>query len=56
MQMAVADFLSRNGGAAGRRAPRPETGGGGMWRGGRGKAIHGNGRVDSEMSGETEGK
>ncbi len=56
MQMAVADFLSRNGGAAGRRAPRPETGGGGMWRGGRGKAIHGNGRVDSEMSGEMEGK
>ncbi len=38
--MAVADFLSRNGGggAAGRRAPRPESGGGGMWRGGRGLA------------------
>ncbi len=32
VQMAVADFLSRNGGgAAGRRAPRPESGGGGMW-------------------------
>ncbi len=40
VQMAVADFLSRNGGrgAADRRAYRPETGGGGMWRGGRGKA------------------
>ncbi len=40
--MAVADFLSRNGGGggglAGRRAHRPETGGGGMWRGGRGMA------------------
>ncbi len=38
--MAVADFLSRNrgGGAAGRMAPRPESGGGGMWRGGRGNA------------------
>ncbi len=42
VQMAVADFLSRNGGggggAAGRRAHRPETGSGGMWRGERGKA------------------
>ncbi len=38
-QMTVADFLSRNGGgAAGRRASRPESGGGGMWRGGRGSA------------------
>ncbi len=26
------------GGAAGRRASRPESGGGGMWRGGRGSA------------------
>ncbi|XP_057201512.1 uncharacterized protein LOC130561305 [Triplophysa rosa] len=35
-QMAVADFLSRRRGrgeAAGRRAPRPESGGGGMWQG-----------------------
>ncbi len=38
-QMTVAHFLSRNGGgAAGRRASRPESGGGGMWRGGRGSA------------------
>ncbi len=39
-QMTVADFLSRNGkgGAAGRRASRPESGGGGMWQGGRGSA------------------
>ncbi len=26
------------GGAAGRMAPQPESGGGGMWRGGRGNA------------------
>ncbi|CAM4612755.1 unnamed protein product [Leuciscus chuanchicus] len=39
-QMAVADFLSRRRGgeAADRMAPRPESGGGGMWRGGRGFA------------------
>ncbi len=39
-QMAVADFLSRNGGGGvvGRMAPRPESGGGGMWRGGRRRA------------------
>ncbi len=53
----VPDFLSRNGGgAAGRRAPRPETGGGGMWQRGRGKAKHASGRAGSETSGETEGK
>ncbi len=58
VQMAVADFLSRNGGggAAGRRAHRPETGGGGMWRGGRGKAERAKGRAGSETSGETVGK
>ncbi len=58
VQMAVADFLSRNGGggAAGRRAHRPETGGGGMWRGERGKAEHARGRAGSETSGETIGK
>ncbi len=58
VQMAVADFLSRNGrrGAAGRRAPRPETGGGGMWRGGRGKATRARGRAGSETSGGMEGK
>ena len=40
VQMAVADFLSRRRGreAAGRMDPRPESGGGGMWRGGRGSA------------------
>uniref|UniRef100_A0A8C1LM62 Gypsy retrotransposon integrase-like protein 1 n=1 Tax=Cyprinus carpio TaxID=7962 RepID=A0A8C1LM62_CYPCA len=40
VQMTVADFLSRRRGgeAAGRMAPRPESGGGGMWRGGRGFA------------------
>ncbi len=55
--MAVADFLSRNGGgASGRRAPRPETGGGGMWRGGRRKAERAKGRAGSETSGETVGK
>ncbi|XP_056598991.1 uncharacterized protein LOC130417451 [Triplophysa dalaica] len=39
-QMAVADFLSRRGGdeATGRMGPRPESGGGGMWKGGRGLA------------------
>ncbi len=52
VQMAVADFLSRNGG----RAHRPETGGGGMWRGGRGKAERAKGRAGSETSGETVGK
>ncbi len=30
-------------------------GGGGMWRGGRGKAKRGNGRAGSETSGEAEG-
>ncbi len=44
------------GGAAGRRAPRPETGGGGMWRGGRGKATRAKGRVGFETSGGMEGK
>ncbi len=46
--MAVADFLSRNGGgggAAGWRAPRPETFGGGMWRGGHGNAKGCSGRT-----------
>ncbi len=38
------------------KAPRPETGGGGMWRGGRGKAKRASGRAGSETSGETEGK
>ncbi len=33
------------GGAAGRGAHRPETGGGGMWRGGRGKAERAKGRA-----------
>ncbi len=57
VQMAVADFLSRNGGgAAGRRAHRPETGGGGMWRRGRGKAERAKGRAGSETSGESVGK
>ncbi len=61
VQMAVADFLSRNGGGgggggAGQRAPRPETGGGGMWRGGHGKAKRAKGRAGSETSGETDGK
>ncbi len=61
VQMAVADFLSRNrggggGGAAGRRTHRPETGGGGMWRGERGKAERARGRAGSETSGETIGK
>ncbi len=60
VQMAVADFLSRNGGggggAAGRRTHRPETGGGGMWRGGRGKAERARGRAGSETSGESVGK
>ncbi len=57
-QMAVADFLSRNGGggAAGRRTHRPEGGGGGMWRGGRGKAERAKGRAGSETSGESVGK
>ncbi len=56
--MALADFLSRNGGggAAGRRTPRPETGDGGMWRGGHGKAERAKGRAGSETSGETVGK
>ncbi len=58
--MAVADFLSRNGGGgggvAGRRAHRPETGGGGMWRGWRGKAERARGRAGSETSGESVGK
>ncbi len=54
--MAVADFLSRNGGASGRRAHRPETGGGGMWRGARGKAERARGRAGFETSGETFGK
>ncbi len=40
----------------GQRAPRPETGGGGMWRGGRGKAKRAKGRAGSETSGETDGK
>ncbi len=56
VQMAVAGFLSRNGGAAGRRAHRPETGGGGMWRGGHGNGEHAEGRAGSETSGETVGK
>ncbi len=62
VQMAVADFLSRNGGggggggAAGRRAYRPETGGGGMRRGARGKAERARGRAGLETSGETFGK
>ena len=30
-QMVVADFLSRPGGVIGRMAPRPKSGGGGMW-------------------------
>ncbi len=56
-QVAVADFLSRNGGrAAGRRAHRPEMGGGGMWRGARGKAERARGRAGLETSGETFGK
>ncbi len=42
--------------AAGRRAHRPETGGGGMWRGGRGKAERFKGRAGSETSGESVGK
>ncbi len=55
--MAVADFLSRNGGgAAGWRAHRPETGGGGICRGGRGKAELAKGRAGSEISGKTVGK
>ncbi len=58
--MAVADFLSRNGGggggAAGLRAHRPETGSGGMWRGARGKAERARGRAGLETSGETFGK
>ncbi len=44
------------GGAAGRWAHRPETGGGGMWRGGRGKAERARGRAGSEKSGESVGK
>ncbi len=44
------------GGAAGRRAHRPETGGGGMWRGARGKAERVRGRAGLETSGETFGK
>ncbi len=36
--------MGGGGGAAGRRAHRPETGGGGMWRGGRGKAERTSGR------------
>ncbi len=44
------------GGVAGRRAPRPETGGGGMWRGTRGKAERAKGRAGLETSGETVGK
>ncbi len=40
----------------GRNRRRPETGGGGMWRGGRGKAERAKGRAGSETSGETVGK
>ncbi len=39
-----------------RRTHRPETGGGGMWRGGRGKAERARGRAGSETSGESVGK
>ncbi len=36
--------------------PGGETGGGGMWRGGRGKAERAKGRAGSETSGKTVGK
>ncbi len=56
-QMAVADFLSRNGGGgAGRRAPRPESGGGGMWRGGAWFSGVCSGREHWETSGEKVGQ
>ncbi len=55
--MAVANFLSRNGGGgSGGGAPRPETGGGGMWRGRRGKAKGCIRRTGAEMSGDKEVK
>ncbi len=38
-QAGDADDCSRGGAAAGRRASRPESGGGGMWRGGHGSAA-----------------
>ncbi len=49
--MAVADFSRNVLPAAGRRAHRPERGGGGMWRGWRGKAERAKGRAGSETSG-----
>ncbi len=56
VQMATSSPGMGGGGAAGRRAHQPETGGGAMWRGGRGKAERAKVRAGSETSGETVGK
>ncbi len=55
-RLGVRMAVAMGGGAAGRRAPRPKTGGGGMWRGARGKAERAKGRAGLETSGEMVGK